>query len=119
MSVTHSLTLGASSDAFFVLSADKLAILAGPILTFLPVRELKGLVTTTTHNNQNKPPPQTYPPLALPSHLSMRKLLVPPTNGATAPYDPTQVTRGQFWRRDGWFACLGGRVKAHQRKREI
>ncbi len=32
------LTLGASSDAFFVTSADKLAILAGPILTFLPVR---------------------------------------------------------------------------------
>ncbi len=34
-------TLGASSDAFFVMNAEKLAILAGPISTFLPVRELK------------------------------------------------------------------------------
>ncbi len=32
------LTLGASSDAFFVMSADSSAILAGPILAFLPVR---------------------------------------------------------------------------------
>jgi hypothetical protein len=33
--------LGASSDGFFVMNAKKLAILAGPISTFLPVRKLK------------------------------------------------------------------------------
>jgi hypothetical protein len=47
----HPLTLGASSDAFFVMSAEKLAILAGPILASLPVRVK--LVTTTTHNTQH------------------------------------------------------------------
>jgi hypothetical protein len=31
-------TLGASSDGFFVMNTEKLAILAGPISTFLPVR---------------------------------------------------------------------------------
>jgi len=61
----------------------------------------------TTHNNQNEPPPP-YPPLALPS-ISMGRLSAPSTNGAAAPYGPTQGARGRVWRRDGWFACLGGR----------
>jgi hypothetical protein len=34
----HPFIMGASSDAFFVMRAEKLAILAGPILAFLPVR---------------------------------------------------------------------------------
>jgi hypothetical protein len=33
----HQFTLGASSDRFFVVNADKSAILAGPISLFLPV----------------------------------------------------------------------------------
>jgi hypothetical protein len=49
----------------------------------------------------------------------MGKLSAPPTNGVVAPYDPTQVTRGRVWRRNGWFACLGGGMKAHQKNREI
>ncbi len=47
----HPSTLGACSDAFFVMSAEKLAILAGPILASLPVRVQ--LVTTTTHNTRH------------------------------------------------------------------
>ena len=46
----------------------------------------------------------------------MGKLLTPLTNGAAAPYDPTQVARGQVWRRNGWFACLGGGMKAHKKE---
>ncbi len=34
----HPFKMGASSDAFFVMRAEKSAILAGPILAFLPVR---------------------------------------------------------------------------------
>jgi hypothetical protein len=34
----HPLILGASNDEFFVMSAEKSAILAGPILASLPVR---------------------------------------------------------------------------------
>jgi hypothetical protein len=34
----HPFIIGASSDAFFVMRAGKSAILAGPILDFLPVR---------------------------------------------------------------------------------
>jgi hypothetical protein len=34
----HQFTLGASSDGFFVMNAEKSAILAGPISTFLPAR---------------------------------------------------------------------------------
>jgi hypothetical protein len=45
----------------------------------------------------------------------MGKLSALPTNGAAAPYDPTQVARGRVWRRNGWFACLGGGMKAHQK----
>ncbi len=71
----------------------------------------------TTHNNQNEPPP--WHRLCLLSHLSIGKLLAPPTNGAAAPYDPMQVDCGRVWRRDGWFACLGGGMKAHQKNREI
>ncbi len=47
----------------------------------------------------------------------MGKLSAPPTNGAAAPYDPTQVARGWVWRRNGWFACLGGGMKANQEKK--
>jgi hypothetical protein len=114
----HPLTLGASSDAFFVMSAEKLAIfLAGPILASLPVRVNKTrhnhITQHTTHNNQNELPPP-YPPPTLPS-LSMRRLLAPPTNVAAAPYGPTQGARGWVWRRDGWFACLGGKMKPHKK----
>jgi hypothetical protein len=49
----------------------------------------------------------------------MGKLSTPPTNGAAAPYDPTQVARGGVWWRDGWFASLGGKMKTHQKKRWI
>jgi hypothetical protein len=45
----------------------------------------------------------------------MGKLSAPPTNGAAAPYDPTQVARGRVWQRDGGYACLGGGMKAHQK----
>jgi hypothetical protein len=34
----HQFTLGAFSDGFFVVNAEKLAILAGLILLFLPVQ---------------------------------------------------------------------------------
>ncbi len=68
-----------------------------------------------THNNQNELPPP-YPPLAMPS-LSMGRLLAPPTNGTAAPYGPMQGTRGRVWRQDSWFACLGGKIKMHQKKR--
>jgi hypothetical protein len=34
----HQFTFGASSDGFFVMNAEKLAILAGPISTLLPAR---------------------------------------------------------------------------------
>jgi hypothetical protein len=47
----HPSTLGASSDALFVMSAEKSTILAGPILASLPVRVK--LVTITTHNTQH------------------------------------------------------------------
>ncbi len=46
----------------------------------------------------------------------MGKLLTPPTNGAAAPYDPTQVARGRVWRRDGWFAFFGGRNEGTSKK---
>ena len=39
--------------------------------------------------------------------ISMGRAAVPPTDGAADPYGPAQGARGWFWRRDGWFACLG------------
>jgi hypothetical protein len=104
------------------MNAEKLAILTGPILASLPVR-VKLVTTTThntqhtTHNNQNEPLPP-YPPPTLPS-LSMSRLLAPPTNGAAAPYGPTQGACGWVWRHNGWFACLGGEIKMHRKKRWI
>jgi hypothetical protein len=49
----------------------------------------------------------------------MERIPVPPTNGATAPYGPTQGVCGRVWRQDGWFVCLGCQVKTHQKNREI
>ncbi len=104
---------------FFVMSVGKLAILAGPILASLPVRVK--LITTTTHNTQHTTTKisRRHPtlPETLPS-LSMSRLLAPPTNGAVAPYGPTQGARGWVWWRDGWFACLGGKMKPHKKIEE-
>jgi hypothetical protein len=45
----------------------------------------------------------------------MEKLSMPPTNGAVAPYDPTQVARGWVWRR--WLVRLfGGRNEGTSKK---
>jgi hypothetical protein len=52
----HPLTFGAFCGAFSVVSAEKLAILAGPILASLPVRVK--LVTTTTHKTQHTQQPK-------------------------------------------------------------
>jgi hypothetical protein len=52
----HPLTFGAFCGAFSVVSAEKLAILADPILAYLPVRVK--LVTTTTHKTQHTQQPK-------------------------------------------------------------
>jgi hypothetical protein len=47
----------------------------------------------------------------------MGRLLAPLTNGAADPYGPTKGARDRVWRRNGWFACLGGKMKMHQKNR--
>jgi hypothetical protein len=50
----HPFTFGASSDAFFVMNAEKLAILAGPISTFSTGKVAKWACHNhnTQHNTQ-------------------------------------------------------------------
>jgi hypothetical protein len=47
----------------------------------------------------------------------MGRLSAPPTNGAVSPSGPTQGDHDQVWPRDGWFTCLGGEIKTHQKNR--
>jgi hypothetical protein len=44
---------------------------------------------------------------------------VPTTNGAAAPYGPTQGACGRVWRHNGWFACLGRKNEDTPKNREI
>jgi hypothetical protein len=87
--------MGASSDAFFVMRAEKIGHFGWPDLGFSTTKVAKTChnhnTQHTIHNNQNELPPP-YPPLALPS-LSMGRLLAPPANGAADPYGPTKCAR--------------------------
>ena len=38
--------------------------------------------------------------------------------GSADPYGLIQGARGWVWRRDGWFACLGGEIRPHQKNRD-
>jgi hypothetical protein len=100
----------------FFYECGKIGHFGWPDLNFYTSKVAKttqNTTTTTTHNNQNEPPPP-YPLPALPS-LSIGRLLAPPTNGATAPYGPTQGVHGRVWQRNGWFTCYGGKMKTHQK----
>ncbi len=117
----HPFIMGASSDAFFCYESRKIGHFGWPNLGFSTSKVAKTCHNLqpqhTTHNTQQPKMSRRHPTLHRLCHLSpWAGYWCPQPMAPRIPWSQ-KGAHDRVWQRNGWFPCLGGKMKTHQKNR--